>query len=409
MSITHMIRRGRAIATLVAVLLATLLAACAPTVTPAGPDATATPSSENALEGTEWVLTSLRGESLLEGTHITLSFEDKWLSGFAGCNAYGGGPDSGGYVAADDGTLTLPQLAITVMACPSPEGVMEQEQAYVEALRSAASYRLADGRLEIQDAAGETILVFVRQEEYAMNPTDLPGTAWQLVSMDGRFPAEGSTISLAFHDEHRASGYAGCRDYVAQYEAEGDELGFYYGMMGPVCLDGALLEQEGNYTTILSWVNRYRLAEDRLELHTVRGEALIFESLPKAAQPALEGPTWEFLAFVDEHAVEEMPAPLPLSTDLLAETEITLALGDGTARGSAGCNTYQAAYAHEGASLTVEAIAVTEMACLDPEGIMEQEQRYLDFLRGVTAYHIYAAQLWLETGDGQALVFTARE
>jgi heat shock protein HslJ len=407
MSITHMIRRGRAIATLAAVLLATLLAACAPTVTPASPDATATPSSENALEGTEWVLTSLRGKPLLEGTHITLSFEDKWLSGFAGCNAYGGGPDSGGYAVADDGTLTLPQLAITVMACPSPEGVMEQEQAYVEALRSTASYRLADGHLEIRDAAGETILVFARQEEYAMNPTDLLGTAWQLVSMDGRFLAEGSTISLAFHDEHRASGYAGCRDYVAQYEAQGDELGFYYTGMGPVCPSSALLEQEGNYTTILSWVNRYRLAEDRLELHTVRGEALIFEFLPEAAQPALEGPTWELLAFVEENAVEEMPASLPLSTDLLAETEITLALSDGTTRGSAGCNTYQAAYARDGVSLNFEAIAVTEMACLDPEGVMEQEQRYLDFLRGVTAYHIYGAQLWLETGDGQALVFTA--
>ena len=42
---------------------------------------------------------------------------------------------------------------------------MEQEAAYIEALRSAASYRVADDRLKIDDAAGETILVFARKGE----------------------------------------------------------------------------------------------------------------------------------------------------------------------------------------------------------------------------------------------------
>ena len=47
-----------------------------------------------------------------------------------------------------------------------------------------------------------------------------------------------------------------------------------------------------------------------------------------------------------------------------------------------------------------------EMACSSPAGIMEQEQRYLGFLADVTACRIYGSQLWLETGDGRALVFT---
>lgn len=42
---------------------------------------------------------------------------------------------------------------------------MEQEAAYIAALRSAASYQVMDDRLEIDNAAGETNLVFARKEE----------------------------------------------------------------------------------------------------------------------------------------------------------------------------------------------------------------------------------------------------
>ena len=105
------------------------------------------------------------GEGLIEGTEITLRFEEGYLSGFMGCNRYGGGPDSGKYAATDDGTLSVFQpLAVTVQLCSEPEGVMEQEAAFVSALQSADAYRITDGRLEITDASGETVLVFARHE-----------------------------------------------------------------------------------------------------------------------------------------------------------------------------------------------------------------------------------------------------
>jgi heat shock protein HslJ len=77
--------------------------------------------------------------------------------------------------------------------------------------------------------------------------------------------------------------------------------------------------------------------------------------------------------------------------------------------GSAGCNTYSAAYTFDGSFFTFETPVATEMACSAPAGVMEQEQRYLGFLKDVTAYRIVGNQLWLETGDGRALVFTAQE
>jgi heat shock protein HslJ len=118
------------------------------------------------LVDTQWVLVSLNGESPIEGTEITLNFEKESLGGGMGCNGYGGGPDSGKYTATGDGTLTIPDiLAVTVQLCSTPEGIMEQEAAYIEALRSAASYRVLDDRLEIDNAAGETILVFATKGE----------------------------------------------------------------------------------------------------------------------------------------------------------------------------------------------------------------------------------------------------
>jgi hypothetical protein len=38
--------------------------------------------------------------------------------------------------------------------------------------------------------------------------------------------------------------------------------------------------------------------------------------------------------------------------------------------------------------------------------LLEQEQRYLDLLAEVITYHGHYNQLWLETGDGRAPVFT---
>ena len=145
---------------LVLILGALILSGCG-----SGEEAGQPGAAEN-LVGTEWMLTSLKDESLIEGTEINLYFEEAFLGGSMTCNGYGGGPDSGKYIATDDGTLTLPQpIAVTVQLCSEPKGIMEQEAAYMEALRSAATYRVVDDRLEIDNAAGETTLVFGRKAE----------------------------------------------------------------------------------------------------------------------------------------------------------------------------------------------------------------------------------------------------
>jgi heat shock protein HslJ len=135
-------------------MLASLLAACS---------AYSRSFRHNAspdLVGTGWTLTSLNGSGLIEDTEITLFFKEAYLGGAMTCNNYGGGPDSGKYTATDDGRLAIPQLAVTVQLCSEPEGIMEQEAAYIEALHDATTYRVTGDRLEIAAAGGKTRLIF---------------------------------------------------------------------------------------------------------------------------------------------------------------------------------------------------------------------------------------------------------
>ncbi|MGD2145782.1 MAG: META domain-containing protein [Anaerolineae bacterium] len=112
------------------------------------------------LVGTEWTLVSLHSSNLIEDTEIPLYFTDRYLGGRMTCNHYGGGPDSGAYTATDDGRFMIDEVAVTVRLCLEPEGVMEQEAAYIEALLDAAAYQIINDRLEIAAANGEIVLAF---------------------------------------------------------------------------------------------------------------------------------------------------------------------------------------------------------------------------------------------------------
>jgi heat shock protein HslJ len=82
--------------------------------------------------------------------------------------------------------------------------------------------------------------------------------------------------------------------------------------------------------------------------------------------------------------------------------------GEGQLSGSAGCNTYFATYAVDGNRLTISDMAFTEMYCADPEGVMDQEQQFLQALSGAETYEIQDGQLRIRYSGGGVLVFQAR-
>ena len=72
------------------------------------------------------------------------------LSGSAGCNAY-----TATYTT-DRGAIEIGKPAATRKACAEPDGIMEQEAAYLEALPTAVRYRVAGRLLELLSAEGRS-------------------------------------------------------------------------------------------------------------------------------------------------------------------------------------------------------------------------------------------------------------
>jgi heat shock protein HslJ len=117
----------------------------------------ATPAAA-PLDGTPWRLDSYlnsQGEmvSVLPDSEVTAEFQAGQVTGSAGCNSYFGSYES------DGSSLTLGAIGMTEMYC-APEALMDQEGAYLAALESAASYQIAEGKLQIANADGETALTF---------------------------------------------------------------------------------------------------------------------------------------------------------------------------------------------------------------------------------------------------------
>ncbi|MDN7013107.1 META domain-containing protein [Methanoculleus sp. FWC-SCC3] len=110
---------------------------------------------------TEWHLahyTNGNGSTVaspVPGTDITLVFDgDGTVSGSAGCNAY-----SAPYRVNETG-LAVERVIATKASCTEPAGIMEQEQAYLDLLRSAAGYRIVGDTLAVIDGNGRAILFF---------------------------------------------------------------------------------------------------------------------------------------------------------------------------------------------------------------------------------------------------------
>jgi heat shock protein HslJ len=94
----------------------------------------------------------------LEGTTLTATFtEDGEIRGGAGCNTYRAP------FTVDGTAIEVSRPASTKKLCAQPDGVMEQEAAYLEALAGAERFRLDGRRLQLGRADGTVAVTLVRR------------------------------------------------------------------------------------------------------------------------------------------------------------------------------------------------------------------------------------------------------
>lgn len=246
-------------------ILGALLTACAQPALLAQPAETT-----SRLAGTEWVLETMNGTPLVEGTNVTLEFgDDGRYGGYSGCNFYGGEYRSG------ETTLEFSSGPTTLIGCDGP--VLQQEERYARAFGydTEVGYRVSGGRLELS-GANDTHLIFVEQPQLPMNPADLVGTRWRLQALSGEALPADALVTLNFPAAGLFNGVLGCIDYSGKYTAEGDDIWFgEHGHSYTRCGEGEELDGVEAELTI-SGVTDYRLGGAELELLTYSGATFLF-------------------------------------------------------------------------------------------------------------------------------------
>jgi heat shock protein HslJ len=235
------------------------------------------------LVDTQWQLTSYSNGkggvvSVLVGTEITALFsQDGHVSGTAGCNNYNAAYE------VEGNRITIGPAASTMMMCPGPEGLMEQEQTYLEALESVAGYQIEGDNLQLMDSSGQVMLSYTVRES-----APLVGPMWRLVAYNNGKEAvvsvlTGTEITAQFGEDGNLAGSAGCNNYNASYQVEGEAI-----QIGPAmstrmyCAEPeGIMEQEAAYLAALEMAATYKIEGDRLLLHSAEG-ARVAEYVVKA-------------------------------------------------------------------------------------------------------------------------------
>jgi hypothetical protein len=68
-------------------------------------------------------------------------------------------------------------VTVTEMACPEPQGILQQEAAYLTALSGAASYQVTGEQLEVRDETGEQVLLFIPAADTLVSQPDVSPNA----------------------------------------------------------------------------------------------------------------------------------------------------------------------------------------------------------------------------------------
>ena len=225
-------------------------------------------TSAVGLKGRVWQLVEFEGgATAVAGSEATLEFgnDGAKVSGFAGCNRYGGTYQSNGR------TLTFTRVRSTMMACP--EGpVGEQERRFLAGLGQVGSFESTGAGLRLLSKSGAPLMSFVVRSDLALEDVE-----WTALAINNGKRAVASvvreTVVTATFRDGKISGSGGCNDYQAGYALEDGSMRIAPGVATrKMCTQPErLMEQEGAYFAALETVAAYRIDRNILELRTADG------------------------------------------------------------------------------------------------------------------------------------------
>jgi heat shock protein HslJ len=247
-----------------------------------GKELTAFNAQSSDLAGTSWIVTGYNNGkqavvSVAAGTELTANFgADGKLSGSAGCNNYTASYQTEG------SKISIGLAASTRKACEP--AVMDQEQQYLAALSTAATYRIDGNKLELRTADGALAASFTKAPA---SSDALPGSAWIVVDYNNGkggvvSTMAGTDLTANFGTDGMLSGNSGCNTYSASYKIDGNKISIGPAATTRMACEPAVMDQEQQYLAALSTAATYRIEGSKLELRTADGA--LAASFGKASQ-----------------------------------------------------------------------------------------------------------------------------
>ena len=236
--------------------------------------------------------------------------------------------------------------------------------------------------------------------EEASDRLSLAGTAWELEFFgkpdDGLTVQAGTQLTVNYF-VGRYTGSGGCIWYLGVYNADSNNLL----METPartrlLCEPSEIMVQEGTFMDSLLAITSYEMEGEKLVGYT-GGDQRLLTFVPAQLAP-FDETTWNLKLMREGKDL----------VSIISGSTVTAQFQGDQMSGSGGCNTYNATVNVSGDTLTISDAASTEMACSEPERVLEQETKYLAALQSVAKYTLAGQTLiLLDNNDQVVLLFGA--
>lgn len=226
------------------------------------------------LNGRTFISEQVEGDQIPGGGPLTIGFDGKQISTFAGCN------HGSGSAELADGRITT-QLAMTMMACAPPVG---DSDAWVSKFFGAKpTWSLSGDTLTLQtDAATVTL----RDKKIANPDRPLTGTTWQVTSLvsaqavSTSVALEQSKPTLTIGDDGAVSGSTGCNRITGRATISGSPAVIEFGPLAitRMACPPDVTEVEQAVLRVLKGTVQTSIDADELKLSGTDGNGLVLRA-----------------------------------------------------------------------------------------------------------------------------------
>jgi len=227
----------------------------------------------------------------------------------------------------------------------------------------------------------------------------LEGNGWKL----GRYRDVSGLLMQVLPDtrvtahfmDGKLNGSAGCNRYFGTYTTgSGDQLSLSTNM-GMTMMSCAPLvsDQERQYLDLLATVAGFQWADHSLQLFGQDHRTILEYTAIKPLM--LEHTPWQAAGINNGKGGVVSTATTELATAYFK---------DGKVSGHAGCNTFNASYETTGDQIRIGQVMSTRKHCPQPDGIMQQEQQYLQALSRARVFELTDCGLKLRDDNGSLQV-----